>query len=67
VIKGGITKLILQLRSFSTGMLGKISFICFERNSSELFEGIHKIKKLEAVGKSGALELNLNPLRGSFQ
>ena len=48
-------------------MLGKISVMCFERMSSELFEGIHKTKKWESIGKFGPSELNLNPLKGSFQ
>jgi len=63
----GTAKLILQVNSLSAGIVGKLSLIRSVSSFSEGFVGFHNRKKLEFLGSCFALEINSNPLSGSFQ
>jgi hypothetical protein len=63
----GTAKLILQVNSLFVGIVGKMSLMCPVSSFSDGFAGFHNRKKLEFFGSCFALEINSNPLNGSFQ
>ncbi len=63
----GTAKLILQDNSLFAGMVGKLSLIRSVSSFSDGFAGFHNRKKLEFLGSCFPLEINSNPLNGSFQ